>query len=140
MIVWRDADPRDLEPTFAADVDTFLRDSRWTWYVVSGFRSLKEQAKLWLAYKAHLDGTGPPAPRAAPPGKSAHNYGLAIDVVLDTDDGKPGLQPSWDRRLPAWVSLKTRSLPHPRLKHGWSFGDWPHIERFNWRRHVGWRP
>ncbi len=39
-----------------------------------GFRDLVEQAALWDAYQKG-------GPRAAPPGKSAHNYGMAVDFL-----------------------------------------------------------
>ena len=76
-------------------------------------------------------------PKAAPGGKSAHNYGLAIDVALDGDP-KPGLQMLWNTGSAGWRWLKTSTVPHPRLKNGWSFGDWPHIERYKWQRYKGW--
>ena len=129
MIIWRSVDPTLLDPDFRRDVEAFLAASPYTWYVVSGFRPLEEQERLW---RAHLAG----GPKAAPPGRSAHNYGLAIDVVLDTDPDKPGLQPSWNTKLAGWGWLKASSIPHPRLKNGWSFGDWPHIERYRWRERI----
>jgi LAS superfamily LD-carboxypeptidase LdcB len=49
--------------------------------VTSGHRSIARQRQL---YRAHLRG----GPLAAPPGKSAHNYGLAVDIAL------PGVDPS----------------------------------------------
>jgi LAS superfamily LD-carboxypeptidase LdcB len=44
----------------------------------SGFRSAEQQQKL---YDAHLAG----GPKAAPPGSSAHESGLAIDLFPDTE-------------------------------------------------------
>lgn len=123
-------DPAQLFPEFRDALDRFLAGSPFVWYVVSGYRSLEEQAKLWDAYR--LRGGA----KAAPPGSSAHNYGLAVDVVLDVDPDAPGLQPSWDIKLAGWGWLKARSIPHPTLQNGWRFGDWPHIQRFRWRRHI----
>lgn len=125
MIIWR-ADPALLHPGFRTDVEQFLEASRWTWYVLSTYRSMEEQRRLWENYKYRG------GPRAAPPGRSAHNFGMAVDVVLDADSVKPGLQPSWDTKLPAWLWLKMATIPHPRLRGGWRFGDWPHIERVGW--------
>jgi hypothetical protein len=127
MIIWGRVDPVLLQPHFRADVEAFLAESPHTWYVTEGFRSIERSDQLYALYKA---GKGP---RAAPGGKSAHNFGLAIDVALDNDD-RPGLQPTWDVRMAGWAWLKARSVPHPRLKNGWSFSDWPHIERYKWQR------
>lgn len=131
MIIWR-CDPEPLHPGFREDVTTFLAASPYTWYVLSGYRSLEEQADLYARYQAG-------GPTAAPPGRSAHNYGLAVDVVLDVDPNTPGLQPSWNTKLAGWVWLKAASIPHPRLKNGWSFGDWPHLEKYRWARVKDWR-
>lgn len=126
MLTWR-ADPALLDPTFRADVEAFLEGSKYSWYVLSGFRSDAEQKVLWEAYRFRG------GPRAAPPGRSAHNAGLAVDVVLDADALKPGLQPSWDTKLPAWLWLKAASIPHPRIRGGWRFGDWPHLQSTRWK-------
>ena len=125
MITWR-CSPASLDQKFLEDVASMLGNSPYSWYVVSGYRSIPEQIELYKKYKAG-------GPRAAPPGKSAHNFGLAIDVVLDMDGAKPGLQPSWDTKLPGWLWLKAKCAAHPRLKSGWSFNDWPHIEAYKWR-------
>lgn len=125
MIVWR-VPTTSLNRVFLRDVQQFLGESPYTWYVVSGYRSLKDQQLLYDKYKAG-------GPKAAPPGKSAHNYGKAIDVVLDADPDQPGLQPSWNTKLAGWVWLKAKSIAHPRLKGGWSFSDWPHLEKFRWQ-------
>jgi hypothetical protein len=77
-------------------------------------------------------------PRAAPAGKSAHNYGLAIDVALDGAP-QPGLQMCWSTAHAGWRWLKAATVPHPRLKNGWSFGDWPHVEKYRWTRYKDWQ-
>lgn len=46
--------------------------------VTSTYRSLKEQARLYREYQAGRH----PLP-VAPPGRSLHNYGLAVDLVAD---------------------------------------------------------
>jgi hypothetical protein len=76
-------------------------------------------------------------PKAAPGGKSAHNFGLAIDVALDGAP-LPGLQMTWNTNSAGWRWLKANTVPHPRLKNGWSFGDWPHVERYRWARYTHW--
>lgn len=129
MIVWR-ADPTKLNTAFRRDVEAVLTQGPHTWYVLSGYRSNLEQADL---YRKHLAG----GPRAAPPGRSAHNFGLAVDVVPDVDDATPGLQPSWDvKHEAAWTWLAATVDWHPRLKHGRVFGDWPHIERRDYRKYI----
>lgn len=52
-----------------------IRSSGGACRVVSGYRSYAEQAEL---YQRHLDGTGN---LAAPPGRSNHNHGDAVDMT-----------------------------------------------------------
>lgn len=134
MIDWRSVDPDLLEPQFRADVEQLLADSPFSWVVTSGYRGIPEQRVLYAKYRAG-------GPRAAPPGKSAHNYGLAIDVVPDGDVVTPGLQPDWQPNPgDAWYWLRDAIRPHPRLRHGSHFGDWPHVEVYRWVRHKNWQP
>lgn len=126
MIDWGKAAPHLLDPTFRADVDAFLGASPRRWWVTYGFRTLAEQAALYAKYQAG-------GPRAAPAGRSAHNYGLAVDVVLDQSDQK-GLQADWDVTVPGWLWLKTKSILHPRLRTGWKYADYGHIEAVGWER------
>lgn len=161
-IFWRTIDKSLLEPKFVADLDAFLGASPFNWYVMEGYRSPQRSAELFDEYKNGLwvrDANHKPlrnadgsikrqytiegklirGPRAAPANASAHNFGLAIDVVPDERADVPGLQPTWKLSFPAWAWLKTNSIPHPRLKNGWSFNDWPHIERFNWKKFTQWK-
>lgn len=161
-IFWRTIDKSLLQPQFVADVEQVLGNSPFNWYVMEGYRSPERSAELFDEYKNGLwlrGANGKPlrnaageimrqrnsqgqlikGPRAAPAGVSAHNYGLAIDVVPDEHPEIAGLQPTWNLRFPAWAWLKANTIPHPRLKNGWSFGDWPHIERYNWKLYKNWR-
>lgn len=131
MINWGKIDKSLLEPEFMNDVDTLLGNSKYSWFVTFGYRSLAEQDDL---YKKYLAG----GPKAAPPGKSAHNFGLAVDVVLDVDPDKPGLQPSWNIKLAGWIWLFASILKHPRLKSGVTFGDGGHIEKYKWYKYKDW--
>ena len=128
MIDWRRVDPSLLQPAFRIDVEKLLRYSPHSWTITYGYRSLDEQAALWEKYKAA-------GPRAAPPGKSAHNFGLAVDVALDGDDALPGLQPDWNTSHAGWQWLFQAVGDHPRLHSGRSFNDACHIERLNWGRY-----
>lgn len=54
---------------------TYLDQRGFEPTVTSGLRTYGEQTRLYMAYLA-----GRSRLPAAPPGRSAHNYGLAIDV------------------------------------------------------------
>lgn len=130
---------KGLEPQFYQDIEDLLNASKWDWYITSSTRSLIEQDVLWKKYLAGGN-------KAAPPGQSAHNFGLAVDVVPDGDETKPGLQMMWDilkstvgvKVDKPWLWLRNAVKKHPRLHSGWSFGDWPHIQKYNWQEHKGW--
>lgn len=126
MIEWGKVDPSLLDPSFRKDVEAFLQSSPHRWWVSYGYRSLDEQASLYAKYQAG-------GPRAAPAGRSAHNYGLAVDVVLDASE-KAGLQALWDTALPGWSWLKMKSIAHPRLRTGWRYSDFGHIEAVGWEQ------
>ena len=129
MLKWGKIDKRLLDEKFVQDLEELFAKDPNDWLVTYGYRSLAEQAAL---HKKYLAG----GPKAAPAGKSAHNFGLAIDLVLDGDTSKPGIQPSWDTRRKAWTELFMKLEKHPRLKSGVSFGDGGHIERYQWQRYV----
>ena len=122
MITW-EAKRGLLQLQFGDDIHTLLLNSPFSWVVTWGARTLEEQGIL---YQAYLKG----GPLAAPPGKSAHNFGLAVDVVLITD-GK------YDYNIyhAGWIWLFFKILNHPRLHSGKGFGDADHIERYQWWLH-----
>jgi len=73
------ASTRDLEPYFRRWADWILAvgkhyDSRFV--VTSGRRSRAKQAKLYYDYRR-----GRSTIPAAPPGKSLHEYGRAVDIA-----------------------------------------------------------
>lgn len=125
MISWLKVDPKLLDATFLRDVEKFLGESPYHWGVTYGFRSLELQKELYDKYRAG-------GPRAAPPGRSAHNYGLAVDIVLDGDPAKPGVQMAWNTKLAGWLWLKAASIKHPRLRTGWAYKDFGHLEAVGW--------
>lgn len=117
-----------LEPQFAADVNKLLSESEYIWNVVYGYRTLAKQEEL---YKIHLAG----GPLAAPPGRSAHNFGLAVDVQLF----KPGTDDlEWNVKAAGWQWLFNAVAVSPRMHSGISFGDFDHIERYNWKAFKTW--
>lgn len=83
-----------------------------------GYRSYDEQARIYMAYRAGKGG------RAAPPGKSAHQFGLAMDFCRDANLKMSGLQPDW--REPAFAILGEEAAKLG-LHWGAGYGDRPHI-------------
>lgn len=121
-----------MNPDFVKDIKDVFGPSQWNWLVTEGFRSIERSNTLFAAYKA---GTGP---RAAPGGSSAHNFGLAVDVVFDGDPVKAGVQPDWNTSKDAWQWLLKTIKAHPRLSSGAGYHDWPHVERYQWRKFKNW--
>lgn len=130
MINWGKVDTSKLESEFLRDVTKLLSDSPHQWKVTEGLRSMERSKELNDAFVA---GKGP---RAAPPGKSAHNYGLAIDVALI--DPKNSKVFTWDTTQDGWQWLKVEVDKHPRLHSLHSVGDWPHIEKVQWQQFKNW--
>lgn len=124
MLDWGKVNPALLRKAFKADVEAFLQSSPYRWEVRYGFRSLEEQAALYKTYQAG-------GPRAAPAGRSAHNFGLAVDVVLDGSD-QAGTQADWDTSHPGWTWLTVECKRHPRLHSGASYADYGHLEAVDW--------
>lgn len=132
MSVTWDCSQDHLEPIFLEDVNTLLDGLPYEYHVVYGFRSLALQQRL---YEIHLAG----GPLAAPPGRSAHNWGLAVDLQLWIPTQK-GKQMDWNIESQGWTDLFAAIRPTPRLHSGASFGDFDHIERVNWKRFKNWHP
>ncbi len=92
---------------------------RGAFYVVTcGFRSYEDQA---VRYRRYIDKTGT---KAAPAGKSQHQFGLAVDCVLDTDPIKPGLQADYASHA---YNVLAEEIPKFGLITGRHFGDDPHV-------------
>lgn len=126
MSVRWDVSQADIDEVFGNDIDDLLYHSSGAWEVVQGLRSIIEQKALYDAYLAAI-AAGKPGNLAAPPGRSAHNWGLAVDVAILTPSG-----PSWDYSAPQWAPLYAAVDAHPRLHGGWNFGDDDHIESTAW--------
>jgi hypothetical protein len=121
-----------LEPGFRTDVQLLLSRSVWEWRVVYAFRSLQLQASLYEAYLAGGD-------RAAPPGKSPHNKGLAVDLQLwIRDTATAAKKMTWNVKSTGWQWLFDAVHRHPRLHSGIGFGDFDHVEKLNWKFYSNW--
>lgn len=103
-----------------------LRDRGYPYRVYSGYRSYAEQTKL---YQAFLAGGA----RAAAPGRSAHNFGLAVDCALF----KAPKVLSW---APADYEPLIANLPNFELRSGASYNDRPHINFPNYEGSTELRP
>lgn len=160
-LLWHpDVDPKALEPTFYQGLMRSVHALPFTYTATYGLRSAAVQQGLFnawekysafLAYDKYTKGQGPVAPYAppapvaglaAPPGFSAHEFALAIDVALDGDDKTPGCQPTWNILLPGWQALFTAVRADPVLHSGADFPppkqDYDHIERYNWKAFKAW--
>lgn len=133
MIVWTRIDKGAIDPRLVAALEKQLGCSAFHYWALSGYRSIEEQRILYRRWLAREPGAG----KAAPPGMSAHNYRKAVDFVVDVDPKKPGLQPSWNIKLAAWLHLKLMVQLHPDLRHGSDFGDFPHVEWKTWKAERG---
>lgn len=115
-------DPMHLDREFAADIVDLLGLSEYAWRVTEGVRTWEHQSAL---YEKHLAG----GPLAAPPGHSAHEHGLAVDICRFG----AGIE-SWDyAKDPAWEWLFAACLKHPRLHSGHDFKDDDHIQAVKWQ-------
>ena len=92
------------------------------YYATRGTDSFEEQARLHGLYLAGKGG------KAAPPGMSAHQFGIGLDFASDADTRKPGLQltpESW--KAPAFKIL-IEEIEREGLVSGASFDDAPHVQ------------
>lgn len=92
-----------------------------TFVATYGYRSLEEQRDLYVKYQAG-------GPRAAPPGKSAHNYGAAVDLARVVN-GKV----DW---APGDYALLADLAPRYRLATGAAYQDYGHVELEDWHKLV----
>lgn len=128
----------DLRPEIRPQVDAFLAACEAAGLdvlVTCTLRSNDEQAALYAKGR-----TVAPIGRRwvvtdAPAGKSAHNYGLAIDIV-PMIGGKPdwqGADPVWQQvgKLGVAAGLEWAGTP------GFPFPEEPHMQHPNWRVLAG---
>ncbi len=111
--------PPFLERLCALLANCNARGARYV--VTEAYRSYERSAALKRAYD--LGG-----PRASGPGKSNHNFGLGVDLVLDIDAVKPGVQlgpKSWSEGDYKTAVDEATKLG---LKCGAAYHDFPHFE------------
>lgn len=136
----------DLDPVYPKFRDRMFdvlarckaRGSPMFW--TSGTRFMDEQATLRKRYlrRLSLQNTRVRTPameaelaallkvgagRAAAPGFSGHQFGIAADCTHDSDPAKAGLQPDW--HLPNY-RVYVEELARAGLASGASYGDAPH--------------
>lgn len=98
----------------------------YEWVVTSGRRTMEQQRSL---YAHGRTATGPIVTKA-PPGSSAHNYGLAADLA-PMKDGKIW----WDAPRSVWDGMGAEAV---KLGLMWggnfkSILDLPHVEHPSWK-------
>lgn len=114
-----------IDGQFKADIEARLGPSPYGWV---GYRAVPPpgaQAALSAAYQAHPD----TAPEAAPPGESAHEFGLGADVRRDNPEHEFDYETD-----PAWPWLWAAIEADPNLHSGHDFPkpDDDHIEAYRW--------
>ena len=124
----------DLRPEIRPQVDAFLAECKSQGLdilVTCTLRSLEEQAALYAQ--------GRTAPghvvTNAKPGTSAHNYGLALDIVPIVN-GKPdwsGTSTTWQQvgQIGVTAGLDWAGTP------GFPFVEYAHFQLPNWRTVAG---
>lgn len=131
----------DLRPEVRPLVDAFLdacAAAEIDVLVTCTLRSNAEQAALYARGRTAAPLGHQYVVTDAPPGRSAHNYGLAIDVVPIVD-GKPdwnGADPIWHRlgELGQEAGLEWAGEP------GFPFPEMPHFQHPTWRVLAGLDP
>ena len=95
------------------------------YYATNGLRSYKDQEKLY-SY-GRTDKTRGIVTKA-PPGYSAHNYGVAADSCRDGDPGKEGLQPNWNIKEYAILAEEAKKLGLDAAYYWQNFKEGPHVQ------------
>jgi len=88
-----------IYPKFLSSVKqlltTIYEKENLLFIAISGYRSIEEQQELYNQGRI-TDGK---IVTNAKPYESFHNYGLAVDVCLDANPDKKGLQPIWNNPI-----------------------------------------
>jgi peptidoglycan L-alanyl-D-glutamate endopeptidase CwlK len=115
-----------LYPPFLVKVQAVLDEllaAGVSYWVVEGFRTYDRSRELFAQGRT---APGPIVTRAGP-GMSAHNFGLAVDLVRDGYVDRAGLQP--DYRPSSYDALGPVVAKHGLVWGGtWQFKDLPHVQ------------
>lgn len=106
------------------DIITSINSAGVDMRITRAFATLAEQNAL---YQLYLKG----GPKAAPPGLSYHNYGVAIDFCLLHKDGSVSFNMEEDMdhdKKADWMEV-VNSFQYKGWKWGVSFGDNDHLEK-----------
>lgn len=111
--------------------------SKYDWKVVSGVRSLEEQANDYaIGRTTELDRE---TVTDAAPGSSAHNFGLAVDVQPTLDKGASVVQ---DTEHPAWAEKDKILGGFPGITPAITTSsgrDFPHLQVMDWQSKKEWQ-
>lgn len=127
-----------LEPEFKSVVEQLLTLAQSVtglkWIVTSGRRTMAEQQELYDQGRKN----DKPVVTKAPPGSSAHNFGLAADLAPLKENGDIW----WEAPKAKWRAMAD-SARQLGLVPGFYFTtifDAPHVESPNWREvRAAWR-
>jgi len=122
-----------LKPDFKEIVEKILAETSaatgLTWVVVSGTRTMKEQADLYAKGRT----TAGPKVTNAPPGSSAHNFALAADCAPLMKGTKHSIW--WEAPAAAWAKYGEIVETHYMTwgGHFRTLSDRPHCEHPRWK-------
>lgn len=111
--------PPFLERVAALLVNCNARGHRYV--ITEAHRSYERSAALKRAYDAG-------GPRASGAGQSNHNFGLGIDIVLDVNADKPGVQLGPNAWKEGDYKVAVEEATKLGLKAGATYKDFPHFE------------
>ena len=117
-------DTTKLDPDFLTKLRALLAalvlHNDDSWVATFGFRSWDQQNTLYQKYLAG-------GPLAAPPGRSAHEHGLAVDLLAFRDGA-----PVKDGKDPAYQTLRDLAQRYG-LETLYAYGDAGHVQLQDWK-------
>lgn len=91
-----------------------------SYHATRGYDTYGAQMALWSKGRV----TKGPIVTHAKGGQSAHNFGLAVDFVLDLDPKAKGIQPGWAKECYEILVLEAKRMG---LHSGENYNDLPHV-------------